>query len=395
MAFLWLTRFPPYPPLRGGAYDYSRDMLHSLADVGPVHGLAYDCPEVRIPETSPVEWTTLPLPNRPRAASVASRLPNVAYRHFDRAYLDQALDMSPRAEAVYVDFIAMAWLVVPLRARLAQVAAPPPVIMITHNHEYAVRRQMIKAARSPLLSAAVALDAWKAGRLERTANAAADGLTAITKCDQATFGSEVNTTCIVVPPAYGGPVTAQRRIDADTPEVITLLGNRNAQHKTMVLARTLKALAARQLDKAARIEVAGAGDLTSFAQRYPGFKYIGYVEDLQRYLSGVRLALLTDDIGGGFKLRAMAYSFLRVPMLALDAAMAGMDFEEGVHFVGAGTLEELADKARMLIRDLPRLNALQEAAFEYAATRFDPAVPGKLLSGFAATLRRQRPESAA
>jgi len=31
MTFLWLCRQPPYPPLRGGDVEYSRELIHSLA----------------------------------------------------------------------------------------------------------------------------------------------------------------------------------------------------------------------------------------------------------------------------------------------------------------------------------------------------------------------------
>ena len=104
----------------------------------------------------------------------------------------------------------------------------------------------------------------------------------------------------------------------------------------------------------------------------------------------MRLGLLSDDIGGGFKIRAMSYAMLRVPMLALREAMAGMEFEEGVHFIGVDDLTEMAEAAASLIDDFDRLNALQEAAFAFASQRFDADVAGRRMTDFVTSLGTSR-----
>lgn len=387
MRALWITRFPPYPPLRGGAFDYSRDLILSLATVGEVRGLAFEAGNLAGRADAHVTWEVLPHHEPAKARSLLSPLPNVAARNVDRALLDRAAALAAECDAVFVDFIAMAWAVAPLRRRLARLAHPPPLVMVTHNHEHAVRRQMARNTASPVMRAALALDAWKAGRLERSANRAADGLTAITVTDRDSFAAAGPTPSIVLPPAYAGPTVPARTIGPATPRVMTILGNRNAHHKMMVLERTLAAFAAAGLDRAARVEIAGEGEFAHLAGRYPGFAFRGYVPDLAQYLADVRLGLLSDDIGGGFKIRAMSYAMLRVPMVALREAMAGMAFEDGVHFVGVDTLDELARAAAALVDDPARLNALQEAAFAFASTRFDPGTTGQRMRAFVDQLR--------
>ena len=385
MNLLWITRFPPYSPLRGGAYDYSRDLIGALARCATVRGLAFSTPEVTPPEDR-VRWETMHHREPPRIASLASTLPNVAARNVDAALLDRAVALARDSDGVFVDFIAMAWLVAPLQARLKAAPGAPPVIMVSHNHEHAMRTQMARHARSPIMGAALALDAWKAGRLERTANAAADGLTTIIATDKEAFARECATPGLTLPPVYAGPVRAERTIDATTPRVAAVLGNRNATHKMMVLQRTLTAFAAAGLDRSAKIEIAGEGNYESLRGRYPAMDFRGYVPDLVAYLDRVRLGLLSDDIGGGFKIRAMSYAMLRVPMLALREAMAGMEFEEGVHFIGVDDLTEMAEAATSLIDDFDRLNALQEAAFAFASKRFDADVAGRRMTDFVTSL---------
>jgi glycosyltransferase involved in cell wall biosynthesis len=392
MAYLWLTRYPPYAPLKGGALDYTRDLVHSLARQAPVDALAYRAPGVLPPPHGDARWTMLPIAAKPRVASVISPLPNVASRNVDAGYLTRATEMAAAAEAVFVDFIAMAWIVEPLTKALAALPGRPPVIMITHNYEAAVRRQMAAGTRSPLMRAALRFDGWKAERLERAANAAADGLTAITSTDREAFARECDTPSITLPPAYDGPIAPDRRITADTPRTMTILGNRSSHHKLMVLERTLAALSAIGLQKTANVDIAGDGDFSGFAERYPGFHYRGYVEDLSAYLADVRLGLVSDDIGGGFKIRAMTYAFLGVPMLALRDAMLGMDFEDGRHFIGVDTLDDLARTAATLIDDTDRLESLRREAYAFAADRFDTSAAGRRLVDFASGLRHASAE---
>jgi len=384
VTFLWLTRFTPYAPLKGGAYDYTRSLVESLARIGPVEGLVFAAPGVAAPEVPGLTWSAIPARSKPAIASLASRLPNVAFRNVDAGYLGEAVRRARGKDAVFVDFIAMAWIVEPLVAALGPDG--PPVIVVTHNHEYAVRRQMVASERKFARRQALRLDAWKAANLERRANRAAAGVTAITEADAEAFRTETDRPCVAVPPSYSDAIREAREIGPETPMTACILGNRTSYHKIMVLEHTLAALAARGVEREISVDIVGAGDFAPYRKTYPGFNFIGFVDDLFRYLGQVRLALMTDDIGGGFKIRALSLAFARVPILALEAAMHGMGFVEGTHYIGAGTLEELAAMAPRLMADPARLNALQEAAFAHASTEFDPAVPGRRLADFAQQL---------
>ncbi len=388
MSYLWLTRWAPYPPMLGGDIDYSRELLHSLADCEPVHGLAFASPQVTPPQRANVSWSFVDFQIPPRLASLLSPLPNVAFRHDSRAYLDAAVAAAQGVDAILVDFIGMFWCVEPLIARLGP--GHPPILVIDHNHEHNVRLQMVQAERSPVMKAALFLDTWKAGRLERKANRLADGLVANTEADRQSFARIVDTPGVVVMPAYRGGRSPPRVVDADTPRRICVLGGHQAHHKRMVLERVLDALQRHNVQTCCQIDIVGPGDTEELIKRYPGFNFRGYVEDVAAYLQTVRIGLIPDEIGGGFKHRALTHAFHRTPMLAVYRALAGMGFEAGKHYVGVETVDDIARAIPGLLDDFDRLNAVQTAAYAHCDTAFDWADRGRDLHAFIQTLRARR-----
>ena len=388
MSYLWLTRWAPYPPILGGDIDYSRELLHSLADCAPVHGLVFSYPGLVPPVRDGVSWSYVDFKSPHRLASLVSPLPNVAFRHESRAYLEAAVAAARGADAVLVDFIGMFWCVEPLIRQLGP--SRPPILVVDHNHEHNVRQQMVEAERDLIMKAALGFDTWKAGRLERQANALADGLVANTEADRQSFAKIVKTPGVVVMPAYRGGRSPPRVIDAQTPRRICVLGGHQAHHKRMVLERTLDALQRNGTAAHCQIDIVGPGDNESLARRYPDFNFMGYVEDIAAYLQTVRIGLVPDEIGGGFKHRALTHAFHRTPMLAVHRALAGMGFEAGQHFVGVETVDDIAKAVPALLDDYATLNAVQTAAYAHCDTAFEWADRGRDLHAFIQTLRAQR-----
>jgi hypothetical protein len=389
MTYLWLTRWAPYPPILGGDIDYSRELLHSLAECEPVHVLAFSSPDLAPPARPNISWSFVDFKVPPRLLSLFSVLPNVAFRHHSEAYLDAAVKASRGVEAILVDFIGMFSLVEPLIERLGP--NHPPILMIDHNHEHNVRRQMVRAERAPVMKAALALDTWKAGRIERRANQLADGLVANTEADRLSFAEIVDTPGVVVMPGYKGQRSPPRVVDASVPRRICVMGGHQAHHKRMVLERVLEALQRHSVQSVCQIDIVGPGDKQGLSRRYPDFNFAGYVEDAGAYLQTVRIALIPDEIGGGFKHRALTHAFHRTPMLAVHKALAGMGFTAGVQFVGVETVDELALAIPGLIDDFATLNAVQTAAYAHCDKAYDWADRGRTLHAFIQQLRARRP----
>ncbi len=388
MTYLWLTRWAPYPPILGGDIDYSRELLHSLADCEPVHGLVFASPNLVPPARPNVSWSFVDFKIPPRLLSLLSPLPNVAFRHNSPAYLEAAVAAAKGADAILVDFIGMFWGVEPLIRRLGP--GRPPVLVVDHNHEHNVRLQMVEAERSPVMKAALALDTGKAGRLEHKANQLADGLVANTEADRLSFAKILDTPGVVVMPGYRGGRSPPRVVSAETPRRICVLGGHQAHHKRMVLERMLAALQRHNIQASCQVDIVGPGDNESLSRRYPDFNFLGYVDDVAAYLQTVRIGLVPDEIGGGFKHRALTHAFHRTPMLAVHKALAGMGFEAGKHFVGVETVDDIARAIPGLLDDFDTLNAVQTAAYAHCDTAYDWADRGRTLHDFIQQLRAPR-----
>ena len=367
MRLLWLVRFPPVPPATGGDVAYSRKLIEHAAKVADVHVLSFAREGLQPQDRPGLRWQIVPHARASRIVSVASTLPNIAYRHRQPAYEKAVLELAPRFDGIVVDHIGLAFLVARLRSALGERC--PPIVLINHNHEASLRLETARGATNPLMRLVLGADARKAARLERDASVAADGITAITQTDRDAFARDAPATpSLLLMPGYDGPVAHSRVIDDATPPTICILGGRAAFHKRLVLRRILDRMVANGLHRQVKVEVVGSRE--SDAAAYPGVSFLGYVDDIEGYMKTVRLGIIPDDIGGGFKLRALTHIFLRVPMLALDKALRGMTLRPDVDYLAVGSIDELVDRAPACLADTARLNAVQEAAFESCRSRF-------------------------
>jgi len=362
--------------------EYSRELLGSLAQFTAIDALAFGVPGETPPHVDNVTWRLVDQAEPPRWMSLATTLPNVAFRHFGHRFLSAAIEAARGADAVFIDFIGLFWMVEPMRRAFRDWLNPPLIIVVNHNVEGDVRRQMVDAEESPVMKAILGIDAWKAARLEIRANRSADGLIANTPADAHRFEQIAERPGVVIMPAYAGPRAPPRIIGPTTPERICILGNREAHHKRMVLERTLQALSSAGVERRFAIDIVGAGDYREVQTRYPGFNYVGHLDNLDDYLRTVRFGLIPDEIGGGFKVRALTHAFQRVPMLAVRAAVLGMGLTADQDYVEARDLMDMAKIIPELIEDFDRLNRIKDAAFAHCAAAFDWEQRGRQLDQF-------------
>lgn len=371
--------------------DYSRELLFSLARQAPLDVLTFAASGVEPPAHPAISWHAVAYTRPSPVFSLLSSLPDVAFRFDSQVYLDRAMELARRCRGVVVDFLSMAWIIAPLKAALRAEGQDIPFVMVTHNHEGALRRQAASAQSFPK-NLVLGYDAMKAARLECQANRAADGITTIIHEDAEAFASLCPTPSLVLLPGYSGHRVEWRQIGPDTRRSATIIGNRTAFHKIAVLEHALAALHDSGADRAVQIEIAGAGRIERLAQRYDRCRFHGFVNDLPAHLAQVRLGLIPDDLGGGFKMRVLTLAMHRVPILGLNAAMAGTTLEPGVHYHGVDSLAEMAAVLPTLIDDFPALNTLQEAAYQHCLHQFRWDERGTRLAAFLASLAK--PEKA-
>ena len=278
-------------------------------------------------------------------------------------------------DAVVVDYIAICWVlddVVRLTARHAT-----RVVYLSHNVESTLRRRIAEGYTGPAPLRWVALrDAQKAARLEEEIVRSATLVTAETEEDASEFRSLFGASRIhIYTPGYDGNVVESRPVQlTDARRAVAVIGSRNATMKRLVLDDVLRSVASRLDELGIGIVVAGDAPrdyLASRAEEYPYVEFHGYVADIAPLLASVRLGLITDHIGGGFKHRILTLVFNRVPIVATRDAMAGLPLKPGIHYVDVAGNDEASCAVREAIDDFDRLDTIQRAAFEACRRAFD------------------------
>jgi polysaccharide biosynthesis protein PslH len=250
------------------------------------------------------------------------------------------------------------------------------VVYLSHNVEATLRMRIAQAYAGPVPLKWVALsDAHKAARLEEDIVRSATLLTAETEDDASEFHSLFGPRRIhVYTPGYDGHVVESRLPFGDTRRAVAVIGSRIAAMKRLVLDDVLRSVAPRLEERGIGIVVAGEAShdyLASRAAEYPRVEFHGYVADLAPLLASVRLGLITDHIGGGFKHRILTLVFNRVPIVATREAMAGLPLRPGIHYVEVAGNDEAPQTISNCIDDFEGLDAFQRAAFDACNEAFD------------------------
>ena len=108
-------------------------------------------------------------------------------------------------------------------------------------------------------------------------------------------------------------------------------------------------------------------------------RFLGFVDNLEPIFRSVRIGVVAERTGGGFKLKTLDYIFNRVPIAAIRGSIAGLPLTAGLHYLSFASMWELAQGVSDAIDNIERLNNLQEAAFAECRACFDWAERGRAL----------------
>jgi len=271
------------------------------------------------------------------------------------------------------DSICAGWALRHAVRHRARSARPPCIVYIAHNHEVTVARRIAAAAQG-LRRILKEIDFLKVIDLERRLISAADIVTSNTPDDCRRFAADSGGRPIVfLPPGYGGPRVASRKIDASMPRRAILVGSLDWPPKRISLESFLAAATDLFLHAGIELQIVGeveAGYLADLRQRFPSVDFVGPVTDVRPYMQDARIALVPDLLGG-FKLKGLDYVFNRLPILAMRIALPGMPLEDGRNVGLFDSHSALADGVVALIDNFQSVNARQEGAYAACADRFD------------------------
>jgi hypothetical protein len=106
-------------------------------------------------------------------------------------------------------------------------------------------------------------------------------------------------------------------------------------------------------------------------------RFLGFVEDLEPIFRSVRIGIVAERTGGGFKLKTLDYIFSRVPIAAIRGSIAGLPLTPGFYYLSFESMPEHAVAG--IIDDIERLNSLQQAAYKKCESGFDWSDRGRTL----------------
>jgi glycosyltransferase involved in cell wall biosynthesis len=285
-------------------------------------------------------------------------------------------------DCIVIDGMQAGWaLNLALAARAENGGRGPRIIHVAHNHEETTRRRVARTYDgSPIRNLALHLDAAKAARLERTLVRKCDLVTAITPQDAMQFATiRPDRPILVLSPGYEGRRLAARRITDHTPRRSVIVGSFHWVAKQMNLEAFLRAADPLFADAGAELQIVGGGAEPLFARlrkQVRATQLVGPVEDLEPYFDGARMAIVPEEVGGGFKLKILDYVFNRLPVAAIEDTEAGLPLSPSESILTFPSMQKLAVGVLRAMDDVALLNRLQERAYAACAPNFDWAARG-------------------
>jgi glycosyltransferase involved in cell wall biosynthesis len=292
-------------------------------------------------------------------------------------------------DAIIVDHLGMGWVwsaVEAYRGRNPSVV----LVFIAHQCEGEARRSMARNFRGNIVrKIGLSVDAAKANRLEKKLVRQSNLVSAITAEDVRSFGDLEKT--VLLTPGYAGPRVARCEIDAATPRRALILGNAIWLAKQMNLTEFMAV--ADELFYQRQMELWVVGNVPAHLQgkRFRATRFLGFVENLEPIFRSVRIGIVAERTGGGFKLKTLDYIFNRVPIAAIKGGIAGLPLTPGLHYLSFEDMSELAQGVTAAIDDIEQLNSLQRAAYKRCESGFDWSDRGlTLFNAIGRAVSRQR-----
>ncbi len=377
MRCLWIARYIPYP-LDAGAKVYSAKLAESLASIGAaVRFLGIGESAAIPPDCAQVDWLPIGHGKRSNIVALFSPLPNAAAIDASDAYA-RALRQQLREDwdVILLDGYGAGWALKPcVQYRNERAVGRTRLVHVSHNHEEKLWRAMVQDSRTSFIRKLVLWQNYrKVRRLERRIVRAVDLLTTITDEDRASLGAELGERrTLTLTPGYDGRVARGRRIGAETPRRVILMGSFRWVVKQENLARFIELADPSFFRNGIELEVVGdvPEELLSVLRRQcRATRFHGFVEDASGLFADARIAVVPEAIGGGFKLKFLDYFFARVPVATLSKAAAGLPQELREQTLSSDSLAELVESVISNIDRFDELNRMQERSFALSCARF-------------------------
>jgi glycosyltransferase involved in cell wall biosynthesis len=285
-----------------------------------------------------------------------------------------------------IDGLQAAWVTPALEQRQRNAR----IVYLAHNHESSMRREVADAIgwtnpRKPVLE----LEARKTRRLERRTVHLADVVSSITDDDRIRFEAAApDGTYVVVSPGWTGTTPARPVPASQRPRRVGILGSFEWHVKQESLRRFLHAADPVFHDADVELHVAGSipDDFRSELEpELRATRLMGWVDDSAEFLGQCRIGVVSESLGGGFKLKALDYVFNSVTLACLSHNLAGLPLTAGESVITAAGEGELARSIAEVIDDGELLDRYAARAIDRCREHFSWAAAADRLIDAART----------
>ena len=177
--------------------------------------------------------------------------------------------------------------------------------------------------------------------------------------------------------------TAQPVPPSERPRRVGILGSFEWHVKQESLRRFLRAADPIFHDADLELDVAGNIPDEFRSELEPGLRstrLLGWVDDSAEFLGRCRIGVVSESLGGGFKLKALDYVFNSVAVACLTHNTAGLPLVGGESAITADTEAELARAIVDAVDDGDLLDRYAASALDHCAERFSWAnAAGRLI----------------
>lgn len=396
LRILWTARSFPFP-LDAGDRVYSANLAAATA----VEGI--DIVYVALATNASLKRTDCDLSNeiiwkpaicrrRDRVLCLFSSLP-LAAAEFSPSCVRRAFANLLEHEifdAVIIDNYASGWSLKYLK-KLNKTSLP--IIYVAHNAESDLADEIYKSFRGALLKKILLyINAKKIRKIERDLLDRSSAVLTLTPKDTDSLRRSGNVSrFLTLSPGYSGPRVESRCIDADVPRSVVMLGSLTWIARQINVSKFLSV--ADKLFASNKISLLLVGRVdpnfkAECEQWVRATRFLGFQEDLSSVLAAVRMGLVIDEVGGGFKLKLLDYVFTRTPIAALTASLAGIPDEMQANCICRNSVEDLVQAVVSEIDNLELLNQMQDRCFNAGVREFEWSSRGRkfadLLLGLAA-----------
>jgi glycosyltransferase involved in cell wall biosynthesis len=336
-------------------------------------------------DLGPIQWRfTDAAPNSHRA-SLASMMPHMAHRCHTigmKRRLKELLVTRPW-DVIVFDGLSVGWALEDVIAYGKTASKRPKLVYISHNHEESLRTEIAVNQANIMKRQIVHYDAFKVARLERALIDGVDLVTSITQRDRSLYlVGRPRKQMIVLTPGYGGANIQRREIREDQPRRAIIVGSFDWIAKRKNITDFVRIADPMFSQAQGELQVVGSaeeGFLQNLRRGLQATQFVGSVPSISPYMNDARIAIVPEQLGGGFKLKTLDYVFHRLPIMAVKGSIAGIPLQNNISIKTFTSLDGLARGVLDAMDDLPLLNRLQEVAYSTCQSAFQWSDRGRLL----------------